>query len=98
MSSSRQTIESVKNRSSIDSATYQVFSPLNQTFGAKNIHSELTSITTLDTLREERSKFDAFLSQLDDKVEYGFANEMEDDFERLKCYKFPQASSIKASG
>jgi hypothetical protein len=88
MSSTASIREELKQRSSVDSSIYQEsMGKLNQTFGGPK--PEQASITTLDTLREERSKFDAFLQQLDEKVELGFANELEDDFEKSKCYKLP---------
>ncbi len=66
---------------------------LNQTFGAGPKANNLDSIeTTLSSLREERSRFEAFLNQLDEKIDYGFTNELEDEFEKRQCYKFPAAA------
>ncbi len=48
--------------------------------------------STLSSLREEKSRFEAFLNQLDEKIDYGFSNEMEDEFEKRQCYKFPAAA------
>jgi hypothetical protein len=72
---------------------------LNQTFGpAEGPKTNLDSIqSTLSSLREERSRFEAFLDQLDEKIDYGFSNEMEDEFEKRQCYKFP-AAAIQPQG
>ena len=48
--------------------------------------------TSLSSLREDRSRFEAFLNQLDERVDYGFTNELEDEFEKRQYYKFPAAA------
>ena len=56
---------------------------LNQTFGVPEPKTNMDSIqSTLSSLREDRSRFEAFLNQLDEKIDYGFSNEMEDEFEK----------------
>ena len=39
------------------------------------------------------SVFDAYMQQLDEKIEYGFSNELEDDFEQRKLYKLQNHST-----
>lgn len=38
-------------------------------------------------IRNERDKFEAFLTDLDIKVKSGFSNELENDYEKKKGYK-----------
>ena len=93
--SSRQNIEVAKH-GSIDTAAGSnplTSSQLNQTFGAKPDATNIASITTLDTLRDQMSVFDAYMQQLDEKIEYGFSNELEDDFEQRKLYKLQNHST-----